>query len=391
VEQGEGDGAVSPVERELVILPIDPGGRGHSTSGLQLLAPRIYGAYYTPRARRPTTALVFMHPTSVFFDHYALEPLAAAGYGALGLNSRYLNNESGLIAEQVVLDLAAGVRFLREGGAEQVVLVGNSGGGGLVSLYQSQAEQPTIRSTPAGDPPDLTRAELPPIDGIITAAAHTGRAQVFTEYLDPSVLDERDPLATDPALDMYDRRNGPPYSPEFVTRYRAAQVERNRRITAWARDTLADLAERGDDPARDIAFLVHRTVADPRFLDVAIDPSDRQPGTPWGDPSALNRAAIGIGRYTSPRSWLSQWGLETSNMDGPKHIARVRVPVLVIDHGADQVCFPSHARAYYDAVAHGRKRFVRLEGAGHYLNGQPEILERLVGIVDGWLLQECLA
>src|SRR5688500_14828146 len=200
---------MSAIQRELVILPVAAGGPAHSTSGLQLLAPRVYGAYYSPLRERgqPRVGFIVMHPTSVFLDHYALEPLAQAGFGALGLNSRFVNNEATLFAEQVVLDLAAGVRFLRERGLERVILLGNSGGGALVSLYQSQAERPNLTNTPAGDPPDLTEADLPPADGIVLSAAHAGRAQVLTEYLDPSVLDEQDPLLTDPSLDMYDPRN----------------------------------------------------------------------------------------------------------------------------------------------------------------------------------------
>jgi len=41
------------------------------------------------------------------------------------------------------------------------------------------------------------------------------------------VVDEGDPLATDPELDLFDERNGAPYSAEFVTRYRSAQIARN--------------------------------------------------------------------------------------------------------------------------------------------------------------------
>ena len=38
-------------------------------------------------------------------------------------------------------------------------------------------------------------------------AAHPGRAQVLTDWLDPSVTDETDMLAADPALDMYNAKN----------------------------------------------------------------------------------------------------------------------------------------------------------------------------------------
>ena len=125
-------------------------------------------------------------------EHYALKPLAARGFACVGFTTRYLNNDSTLIFEDAVLDIAEGVRYLRER-YQNVVLVGNSGGGPLMSVYQSQAERPTIRKTPAGDPHDFTQADLPLADALILVAAHTGRAQVLVDNMDPSVTDENDP------------------------------------------------------------------------------------------------------------------------------------------------------------------------------------------------------
>src|SRR5262249_54570341 len=186
---------------------------------------------------RPATALVFMHPTVSFLHHYALIPLAGRGYAALGLNSRFAGNEAQLLMEQVVLDLAAGVAELRERGFERVVLVGNSGGGALAASDRARAEGPA--------------RGLPPADALIVLNAHRGRPQVLTAWLDPSVTDEFDPFSVNPFLDMFDRRNGPPYRPDFVERYRATQEARNRRITAWARERL--------ESVDDHAFAVHRT------------------------------------------------------------------------------------------------------------------------------------
>ena len=80
---------------------------------------------------------------------------------------------------------------------------------------------------------------MQPADGIIFIAAHLSRAETLTEWLDPSVRDELDPDARDLALDIYaaGAPNKPPYSAEFVRTFRAAQLARNRKITARVRET----------------------------------------------------------------------------------------------------------------------------------------------------------
>ena len=54
--------------------------------------------------------------------HYATPALIAAGYAVFGQNSRWLNNDALCVHETLLLDVAAGVRFLRERGFERVVL-----------------------------------------------------------------------------------------------------------------------------------------------------------------------------------------------------------------------------------------------------------------------------
>ena len=206
------------------------------------------------------------------------------GVGAIGLTTRYVGNDTALILENCLLDIGAMVRFLRERGYEKVVLVGNSGGASIVPYYQAQAVNPTITAPPGGGP-DLTTAALPPVDGIVMFNAYPSRACCRTEWLDPAIVSEQRPFERDALLDMYDPDNGPPYSDEFVTRYRDAQRARNRRISTWAEDQLRALAAPDHFPAGldDIAFVVQGTPADLRFLDGTIDPSDRIVGTSlWG-------------------------------------------------------------------------------------------------------------
>lgn len=367
---------------ELLGIPMaSSSGRIDVYSGVSRLAGKVWGALHSSGSR---TAFVVVHPSSNFLGHYLLGPMSERGVDAIGLNTRYIGNDSTLLMENCVLDIGAAVGFLRDRGYERVILAGNSGGGGLTAFYQSQAESPTVTQTPAGDPPDLTEASLPGVDALVELMAHPGRAIVYSEWLDPAIVDEHDPSRRDPSLDMFNPDNGPPYSPSFLARYRAEQLARNRRITSWVRERLADL-EKTPDQAQDLPFVVHATTADPRFLDVTIDPSDRVPGTMWGPPAEANLLPASLGHHTSLRSWLSQWSADDSNCDGPYHLGRTSVPTLVMYGTADQVCFPSHAQVMYDAVPHTRKSIIAVEGGTHYLQGQPVHVDFLADTVLSWL------
>lgn len=358
---------------ELVMIDVRAGGAHESQSGLQMMRPRIWGAFH-PAAGAKVAAIV-IHPTSNFMGHYLLEPLARRGVAALGLNTRYAGNDSVLILERVIQDLGAGVQWLKSRGFERVLLIGNSGGGALVSMYQAQAEHLDIATTAAGDPIDLTPADLPPAQGILLCAAHLGRSRLMKTWIDPSVIDESDVMAADPALDMFNPENGPAYSQAFMERYRASQLQRLRRLEDWAKSKLRQLRASPAGP-RDMAFIVNRTLADPRCLDPSIDPNDRTPGTSvWGAPREQNYASNSMGRYTSLTAFLSQWAT-CSRGDGPANLARTRVPVVLVEHTADSSTFPSDSREW-ERAAEGRIQKHSLRGGTHYLSGQPQLVDQL--------------
>jgi pimeloyl-ACP methyl ester carboxylesterase len=278
----------------------------------------------------------------------------------------------------VLIDLGAFVRHAREElGYRRVVLAGWSGGGSLSLFYQSQAEHPTITATPAGDPVDLTGAGLLPADGMMQLAAHVSRATTLTEWLDASILDELDPERRRVELDLYASGGPqPPYTSDFLEAYRAEQLARNRRITARVRERLDDLARSGRGH-EEHCFVIHGTMADPRWLDPAVDPNERTPGHCYmGDPRIVNMMPAGLGRYSSLRAWLSQWSVDDSRADGPRCAADVSVPTLVIENGADDACTPSHTRRILDGFRHDDVRCRRIAGATHYYLGQrPQLRE----------------
>ncbi|ROO87058.1 alpha/beta hydrolase family protein [Actinocorallia herbida] len=338
------------------------------------------------------TVVVFMHPIGGGAYLPITPALARAGHHVIYCNSRYRGVDSALIMEKVVEDLGACVAHAKkELGYRNVVLAGWSGGGSLSVFYQQQAEKPTITATPAGDLPDLTALGLTPADGLMLLAAHVSRHGTLTEWIDPSILDEADPSKRDRELDLYDPENPnqPPYTEEFLQRYREAQIARNRRITAWVKAELAALREAGR-PLDEHAFVVHGTMADPRWLDPAVDPNDREPGTCYlGDPQVVNNSTVGLARYTSLRSWLSQWSYDDARGDAPKAAADVTVPVLVIGNSADDACTPSHTRRLFDGFTQADKTFHEVAGATHYYLGpdQRPQLREAVSVIGRWLAE----
>jgi hypothetical protein len=344
--------------------------------------------HLVPRDRPSTTVLLFMHPAGGTQYLPMVAGFAKSGVHVLSCNSRYPRNDSALIIEKVALDMGACVRHAREKlGYESVILAGWSGGGSLSLFYQAQAEHPSVTGTPAGDFPDLTSAKLQPADGILLLAAHSSRARTLTEWIDPSIHDESRPFQRDPSLNLYDPENPerPPYSAGFLERYRAAQIARNRRITAWAQ-TLLEESRRTGHSDREHCFVVHGTMAEPAWLDCSIDPSDRARGTCYmGDPRMLNDAPAGLARYTTLRSWLSQYAIDLSNADGIKSATSVTVPACLIENTADDGCLPHHMRDMFAALASRDKVHHRVLGATHYYFDQPEKLADGLSLGCNWL------
>jgi hypothetical protein len=351
----------------------------------------IEGIRFTPEGQtsaRGRTLLVFMHPATTLQLLPVPRTLAARGAHVLCAGSRYARNDTPLIMEKVLLDLGCYVRHARDvWGYDKVVLAGWSGGGSLMLYYQSQAEQPSVNATPAGDPLDLKAARLPPADAVLFHAAHQARAITLSEWLDPSVLDEDRPERRDVELDIYDPRNPnqPPYSPDFIQRFRDAQLARMRRRTAWVKETLHHLRG-GDESER--TFVTHRTMADLRFVDPAIDPNDRKPGWCYlGSPAMANVAPAGIARVSTLRSWLSQWSLEDSRALGAQCAARMKAPLLAIENSADDAVPQPDTRIVYEAAASADKTHRVIRGGTHYYEGQPEQLDDAVDSILRWLAE----
>jgi pimeloyl-ACP methyl ester carboxylesterase len=345
---------VPGVEREFVGLGPRMGWGAHACQG----------AYHRPAGSpAPRTAFIAAHYNVDFSEHYLAEPIAARGFGFLGFNTRFRGLESHFLLEPALEDLDAGMRWLREHGVETVVLLGNSGGGSLLAAYQA---------VHGGG------------DLYLSVAAHPGRPDVLTNWMDPSVLDEFDPVPTDPELDLFNPEHGPPYSEDFVARYREAQQARNRRITAWVEAELERVQAAGFP---DRLFTLQRVWADPRMVDPALDPSDRPtPACYAGDPQHANRGVFNIGTLNTLRTWLSMWSLDRSEARGEKHLAGIELPALVVQATMDTGVFPSDARQIHDALASPDKALVELPG-DHYFRGVDGARDRLADTLAEWVAE----
>lgn len=358
-----------------------------------------FGILYRPANHEPKTCFYLMHPRGEFTRHYVVPPLTSRGYAVFGQNSRYINNDTDMVHERLLLDIAAGMRHLKERGFERIVLLGNSGGGSLLSFYQSQASKAPgdrLSSTPGGEPIDLTGEAMPEGDLYIAVAAHLGEGRFMLNVLDPSVTNENDPTSTDPQWDMYNPANGykpfpqaSTYDRAWLAAYRELQLERSRRLDNIARDHIAEHSYfRGQ--LRDPGFaalpvptqtmiarrgrlgrymIIYRTLANPAYLDGTIDPSNRPLGSIFspGDPIIGNYGPGGLARVMTPRGWLSTWSGTSSQADLPDTIQNVKVPTLIVFADGDCDIFPAEQQEIFVKSGAADKEMMELPWADHYL------------------------
>ena len=341
--------------------------------------------YYRRAGTSPRVALIATHYNIDFSEHYLAELIAERGMGFLGWNTRYRGAEPYFLLDGALVDIDAGVRWLRSRGAGCVVLLGNSGGGLLMAAYQSQAAVSTLTPEYGRSAVSSAVQSLAGGDLYISLAAHPGRAEVLTNWMDPSVVDESDPLSVDPELDPYQPDRQLPFEASFVATYRAAQRARNERVTLWCKAEIDRLAAAGH---YDRLFVVPRLWADLRMIDGSIDPSNRPvPACYLGDPRRANYGMFGVGTVSSLRTWLSMWSLSDSQC-GLDQLRRVNVPALVVDADADTGIFPSDTAQIVAALSdrpNAPPVDTHTVAADHYLLDPPGARTDAADLITSWV------
>jgi pimeloyl-ACP methyl ester carboxylesterase len=217
---------------------------------------------------------------------------------------------------------------------------------------------------------------------------------------------------------MYDERNGyrtPPvpsrYAPQWLERYRAAQHARVARLDAIARRHVAEaqqaraasrLPDFAGAPAAHRALmrrhamgprimLIYRTQANPNYLDLSLDPSERAVGSIFSPrPDLFNYHVFGLARVVTPEAWLSTWSGISSHANLIRNLQAVTVPTLVVGAMGDQDIFIGDAHAEFAASGASDKQLVFIEGADHFMRaggsraqlGDPR--PRLMKLLSGW-------
>jgi hypothetical protein len=233
---------------------------------VELLGNMIAGLY-PGSGSNAQTAVFMIHETDDFISNTACSQLNSLGFTALCAKSQY-TSDGEVMWDQLALDVAQGVSFLRKvPGVTHVVLVGWSGGGAISAYYQNVAENgvAACQGTTSLDPcTDVSLAGLPPADGVVLLDSIPGLAFADLTAWDPSVQPDGLSSSHNPALYLFNPANGwnsnqlqsSTYSSDFINRYTQAQADREALLVGVAQQLQKQIADGNAAFTNDLPFTV---------------------------------------------------------------------------------------------------------------------------------------
>jgi pimeloyl-ACP methyl ester carboxylesterase len=131
---------------------------------------------------------------------------------------------------------------------------------------------------------------------------------------------------------------------------------------------------------------IYRTLADPAYLDLSIDPDERPMGSLFAfpDPFDANYGRGGLARSMTARGWLSTWSGLSSHAKLADTMPKVQVPTLLVHPTADTEIRVWQAREIIDNAGAPDTTLVEMKGAPHYLEGHRR---EALAVVADWLGQ----
>jgi hypothetical protein len=223
------------------------------------LASGVPGVLFEPAEKGLKSSIAFfvMHANGDYTNFSACTELSKRGYLVLCANNS--TGKSGIFddgaMDKILLEAKAGVSWLRKyPGVKTVLLFGHSGGNTVMTAYQMVAEGGVAACQGAEKihrcPNDL--AGLPKADGIVMADSNWGQSTMSLLSIDPAVAGVSKGTVLNPALDMFNPKNGfklsgSAYSAGFTKAFLAAEGRRNMAILAAAQARAAAVkAGKGD-------------------------------------------------------------------------------------------------------------------------------------------------
>lgn len=409
------------------------------------LGSGVPGVLYEPVNTGPKSgiAVFVMHAESDYLQFSACTELSKRGYRVLCANNSASKsgNNNDVNADRVFLDAKLGIDWLRkQPGISKVVILGHSGGGALLSGYQSIAESGVkVCQSPEKllKCPD-TLAGLPAADGLMLVDANYGMSGMALFSLDPAVLDESTGLKRDPKLDLFNPQNGfdpkgSQYSEEFTRRFQTAVGKRQNQLIKNALDRLEKInAGQGrfndDEPfvvpgssylgfnnklfPQDIRLLSHTRKAWPLLHKDSVVTNEivhsvRPPRGGASSTASMEQAAL----KTTVRKYLSTFAIRVNNdfaygadfirgvdwlssYTAPiGNVQSIRVPLLTMGMTGSYEYLA--AELIYEHAASTDKSIAFVEGATHVFNtctqcektpGQfGDTMQTTYDYIDSWL------